>query len=311
MAVTHRSAVLTATASATLLGAAVVHASVIDAHFAEWWAEGVFFLVLQVVESALALALVGRASRPLYVAAIAVSAVTVELWIVSRTVGVPVGPGAWQPEPVGRPDLTATGLELATALILIPLLVGSRVRARSVPSIGRAGRAVAVAAAVLAVAAATAFGVTGRGHVHGHGAHALGALTFGPGEYPLGEPLRQPTQSRGPGFYFAARPLRRVVLELGVGPATAGINTLDVVVVDHVGNRIDLPRMSVTASLPRRGLEPLRFRGTRLAPGHFVVDVARLTPAGTWRVLVEGRRRGRVVFRHAFAVPIGHTVSGT
>jgi hypothetical protein len=303
MAVTHRSAVLTATASAALLGAAVVHASVIDAHFAEWWAEGVCFLVLQVVELALALALVRRASRPLYLAAIAVSAGTVALWIVSRTVGVPVGPGAGRPEAVGRPDLTATVLELMTALVLIPLVFGLRVRARSTSVTARAGRVLAVLAAVLAVATVTASGVIGQGDAHGHGGHALGALTFGPGEYPLGEPLRQPTQSRGPGFYFAARPLRRVVLELGVGPATAGVNTFDVVVVDHAGNRIDLPRMSVTASLP--GREPLRFRATRLAPGHFVVDAAPLTTAGTWRLLVEGQRRGRVVLHHAFAVPIG------
>jgi hypothetical protein len=145
--------------------------------------------------------------------------------------------------------------------------------------------------------------VTGRGNAHG--AHALGALVFGPGEYPLGEPLHHPTQSRGPGFYFAARPLAWVVLQLGVGPDTAGINTFDVVVVDRIGNRVELPLVRVTASLPGRGLDPLRLRAARLAPGHFVVDVAPLTVAGTWRVLVEGQARGRVLFRHAFAVPIG------
>jgi hypothetical protein len=299
MAVTHRSAVLTATASATLLGAAVVHASVVDAHFAEWWAEGVFFLVLQVVESALAFALVRRASHRLAVAALAVSVGTVELWIVSRTVGVPVGPGAG-PEAVGRPDVIATVLELATALALVPLVLHRRARTRRSPAL--AGRVAAVTAVVLATAAVTALGVTGRGSGsgHGHGEHALG-----PGEYPLGAPLREPTQSQGPGFYFAARPLPRVVLELGVGPVTAGINTFDIVVVDQLGGRVDLPLMSVTATPPGRGREPLRFRASRLAPGHFVVDAAPLTTAGPWRLLVEGQRRGRVVLRHAFVVPIG------
>jgi hypothetical protein len=293
-AVTHRGAVLAA--AAALLGAAVVHASVIDAHFAEWWAEGVFFLVLQVVEVVLALALLRRASRSPTIAAIAVSAATVVFWIVSRTVGVPVGPGAWQPEPVGRPDLAATGLELATALVLVPL-----VRARGIPALRPAARGVAVAAAVLAVAVATAVGVTGRGHVQGH---AHGERALGPGEYPLGAPLRRPTRSRGPGFTFEAQPLRRVVLELGVGPARAGINAFDVVVVDYAGHRVDTPLVRVTASPRGRDREPLRFTAARIAPGHFVVHVARLTETGTWRVLVTGLRGGRVVFRHAFAVPI-------
>ena len=54
---------LTAVAASTLLGAAVVHASVVDEHFREWWLEGVFFLALQVVETALAFALVVRPSQ--------------------------------------------------------------------------------------------------------------------------------------------------------------------------------------------------------------------------------------------------------
>jgi hypothetical protein len=303
VAVTHRPAVVTATASATLLGAAVVHASVVDEHFAQWWAEGAFFLMLQVVESALALALVRRASRSLCIVAIAVSAGTVALWIVSRTVGVPAGPGAWQPEPVGRPDVTATALELATALVLVPL-----VRAGGSSARRPAARGVAVAAAVLAVAAATALGVTGRGQDQAQG-HAHGGQALGPGEYPLGKPLRRPTRSQGTGFFFEAQPLRRVVLELGVGPARPGINTFDVVVVDHAGQRVDAPLVRVTASPPARDRKPLPFAAARIGPGHFVVHVARLTETGTWRVLVTGLRDGRVAFRHAFAVPIAHALS--
>ena len=53
----------------------------------------------------------------------------VALYIVTRTVGVPLGPHATRAEEVGTLDLTATGLELATVVFLISLLEG---RARAV-----------------------------------------------------------------------------------------------------------------------------------------------------------------------------------
>ncbi len=45
------------------------------------------------------------------------------LWAVSRTAGLPFGPEPWMPEPVGRPDFTATLLEGATIVALVLLLV--------------------------------------------------------------------------------------------------------------------------------------------------------------------------------------------
>ena len=46
----------------------------------------------------------------------------VALWAVSRTAGLPIGPGAWMPEPVQTLDVSATVLELvlvAGALVLV------------------------------------------------------------------------------------------------------------------------------------------------------------------------------------------------
>ena len=36
----------------------------------------------------------------------------VEVWAVSRTTGLPVGPDPWMPEALGALDLLATGLEI-------------------------------------------------------------------------------------------------------------------------------------------------------------------------------------------------------
>jgi hypothetical protein len=227
---------------------------------------------------------------------------------VSRTSGLPFGPGGGQPEAVGRADVVASALELATALALVPLLrYGGVLRQR----LGGVVAAPAAAAGVVAlVAGVTAFAVARpaavvHGHGHGHG----GPLAAG--EYPLGEPLHTPLESRGPGFYFAAWPLLRVVLELGVGPTTTGVNTFDVVVVDHVGKRVEVPDVRVTARLDGSGVRPLRFRAARLSPGHFVVDVARLSKPGNWRMRVEGRRtaRGSPLFEHTFTVPVGEAGS--
>jgi hypothetical protein len=43
---------------------------------------------------------------------VAVNATVVAAWITSRTIGLPLGPHAWLPEPVGAADATATVLEL-------------------------------------------------------------------------------------------------------------------------------------------------------------------------------------------------------
>ena len=62
------------------------------------------------------------------------------LWVLSRTSGVPIGPGAWTPEPVGLSDVLATADELVLALAVLVHL-----RAR-----GDRGPAVALRAAIAA-----------------------------------------------------------------------------------------------------------------------------------------------------------------
>jgi hypothetical protein len=287
--------VLRAIAVATLVAAAVVHARVVDEHLQEWWLEGAFFFVLQVVETLLAFALAFRPSRSLYLVTVAVSLGTVALWLVSRTVGVPVGPGAGEPEAVGTADLVATACELATAFALLPLVARR--------SLGRVAVATTVALAVAGVAvAATGGAASGVAGEHGHGHDSFTA----PGEYPLGKPLQKPTRTQGRGFYFATQPLLRYVVELGVGPDVPGINTLDVIVIDRAGKRIEVPRIRVTVAPPGGGLRARPYAAHRISPGHFIVDFAHMPVAGTWSVRVDGRPPGAraTPFSYTFAVPI-------
>jgi hypothetical protein len=48
------------------------------------------------------------------------------VWTLSRTVGLPVGPDAWQPEAIGFADMMATLDELGIAMMAIGLVLGPR-----------------------------------------------------------------------------------------------------------------------------------------------------------------------------------------
>ena len=61
---THAPSIAIAVAVACLLGAEGIHTAVIAEHYAEWWAEGLFFLVLSVIEGGLAATLLLAPARP-------------------------------------------------------------------------------------------------------------------------------------------------------------------------------------------------------------------------------------------------------
>ena len=107
------------TAVACLFGAEVIHVLVINDHMTEWLPAGLFFLLLALLEGVLAVALITMPTRGIERFTIAVSLATVALWVVSRTVGLPVGPMAGEIEPVGVADLVSSALELATVAALL------------------------------------------------------------------------------------------------------------------------------------------------------------------------------------------------
>ena len=158
-----------AVAAACLLGAEGIHTAVIAEHFTEWWAEGVFFLVLSMLEGGLAAALLLTPARPTCQAAVVVSIAAIAVWAWSRTTGLPIGPEAGYPEPVGRADIVATLLEVLTALALAPAILGNR------PPLGVSRLRRSTAAAVAAIALTTAVGLAGAdNHTH-HTGHSPAA----------------------------------------------------------------------------------------------------------------------------------------
>jgi hypothetical protein len=158
-----------AVAATCLLGAEGIHTAVIAEHYAEWWAEGLFFLVLSVIEGGLAATLLLAPARPACQAAALASLITIAVWAWSRTTGLPIGPEAGYPEPVGRADSVATLLEALTALALAPAALRSGLVPHPPPPPSRYR---STAAALVAVALATAFGLAGANHHTHDPAHA-------------------------------------------------------------------------------------------------------------------------------------------
>jgi hypothetical protein len=93
-------------------GCSAVHGVVGPDHFREAIIFGVFFAVASTLQAAWGVAVLWRPVRPLLVAGAAGNLGVVALWVVTRTVGLPVGPDVWRPEAVSALDVMATALEL-------------------------------------------------------------------------------------------------------------------------------------------------------------------------------------------------------
>jgi hypothetical protein len=105
-----------------LVASAAIHAAVVPEHLAHWSAAGAFFLLLSVAEVAVAGVLLARRQRTGLVLVAVVSVGPLAVWLVSRTTGLPFGPGAGTAEAVGVPDVVACALEVATLLAAVALL---------------------------------------------------------------------------------------------------------------------------------------------------------------------------------------------
>ena len=105
--------------------AALIHFAVIEQHFTEYWLYGAFFAAVGLFELVWAVLIMAGPSRPLYAASVAVNALTVTAYVVTRTVGLLVGPAAQRTEKIGFGDLTSTVFEGVLVIGSILLLFRS------------------------------------------------------------------------------------------------------------------------------------------------------------------------------------------
>ena len=117
---------LAAIAAGLSLGAAAIHFAVVQEHFEEWFLFGLAFVGLAWFQAIWSSVYLLRRTRTVAWVGIAVNAATIGLWVMSRTVGLPIGPEAWEPEAIGALDLVSTIFELLLVGVLLPTVAPLR-----------------------------------------------------------------------------------------------------------------------------------------------------------------------------------------
>ena len=126
-----------------------VHGLLTPDHFQEWWGYGVFFLAATMGLIAFGLALITDAIDPrympgdvrrvrwlMYAAGAAGNLGILALYVLTRTVGIPLGPQAGEVETVGAPDVVAKVTESLAVVGLLVLLIRTRPASRRSPRLG-------------------------------------------------------------------------------------------------------------------------------------------------------------------------------
>jgi hypothetical protein len=113
-----------AVAAALSAYAGVLHLYVTPEHFREWWGYGVFFLGVTIAQVVFSFVVLRWPRTLAAVAGITGNLMVVGVYVLSRTNGVPVGPGHSRhgPEGVGVLDLTATAIEVILIAVLVSLM---------------------------------------------------------------------------------------------------------------------------------------------------------------------------------------------
>lgn len=107
--------------AAALVLTAAIHLAVVPEHLEEWPLAAGFFVALAAVELALAVVVLGHPRHRALIAGVVVSAASVALWALSRSVGLPAGPERFVAEAALAPDVASTTLELLSALLFVQL----------------------------------------------------------------------------------------------------------------------------------------------------------------------------------------------
>jgi hypothetical protein len=113
-------------AAALSLAAAGIHFAVLSDHLEEYVLFGVLFFALGWFQLIWAQVYLVWPRRGAAILAVLVNAGAVLVWVMSRTVGLPIGPEPWLPEQVGFPDLLASSFEIGIIGLMLPTLVRDR-----------------------------------------------------------------------------------------------------------------------------------------------------------------------------------------
>ena len=71
------------------------------------------------------------------------------------------------------------------------------------------------------------------------------------------------------------------------------------------GRQYDAPKeVRFEASLPGKGIEPIKLGATKAGPGHYVLGSAALSPPGDWRLELVARISDFDELRATYKVPI-------
>jgi hypothetical protein len=148
------------------LAAAGIHFAVTGEHFEEYMLFGVFFAIIAWFQALWALGVVITPSAWVLALGFMVNAQIAWVWLISRTVGLPIGPQPGVAEPAAFLDVLSTVIELSVAAVCAALLYRGR---SSRQPVGMRGRALRVGAVTLGLMllSTIALAVAG-GHGHGH-----------------------------------------------------------------------------------------------------------------------------------------------
>ena len=115
---TPRSALL----AAGSLSAGLAHLGGVVQHLDVWWGYGAFFLVTGLAQAAMGAVVLWRPAPWVALVGIVGNLAIVGMYVLTRTVGIPLGPHSGRAEDAETLGMVTTAGELALVLLLIPML---------------------------------------------------------------------------------------------------------------------------------------------------------------------------------------------
>ena len=116
--------------------AGLIHFSAAPAHFSESSLHGSFFVVAGLLQIVAAGLLLRGGGTPLLRATAAGNIAIAGIWVMSRTIGTPVGPQRWTPEAIGFADATCSLIEVLVVAGCLLMLSADRNLVNSSPDAG-------------------------------------------------------------------------------------------------------------------------------------------------------------------------------